>query len=236
MAADLVTIIETVAITQFLTPGAKSIGEAALERGQNVAKAAVQFLKNVGREPQPVEPKVLVPLVQAAALETDEALADKWAALLANAADPASTLIITPIYVDILRQLTPQEANLLTFLLSETNEQHGPDNPKHSIEQRETLRKKDTISCMLHLDRVLYKSSPDKQAPTGIWPTEELQQRFDAMIDNLLRQGIITQAVEQPDKKSINPPHPNGVRPRRKAVFFTSLGYDFLRACMPPAL
>lgn len=116
MAADLVTIIETVAVTQFLTPGAKSLGEVALERGQRLATAAVQLLKNVGREPQPVEPKLLVPLVQAAALETDETLSDKWAALLANAADPAQQVAVQPGFVEVLRQLTPTDALVLDAL------------------------------------------------------------------------------------------------------------------------
>ncbi|MBO2010873.1 Abi-alpha family protein [Hymenobacter negativus] len=116
MAADLVTLIETVAITQFLSPGAKSLGEAALERGQRLATAAVQLLKNVGREPQPVEPKLLVPLVQAAALESDESLSDRWAALLANAADSAQRVAVQPGFVEVLRQLTPADALLLHSL------------------------------------------------------------------------------------------------------------------------
>jgi hypothetical protein len=113
MAADLVTLIETVAITQFLTPGAKSLGEAALERAQRISKAAVQLLARVGREPQPVEPKVLVPLVQAAALETNEALSARWAALLANAADPAQRVQVQPSFAGVLRELTPVEAHVL---------------------------------------------------------------------------------------------------------------------------
>lgn len=59
------------------------------EKTKSFGARATAHLAAVGREPQPVEPKLLLPLVQAASLETNEALAEKWAALLANAADPA---------------------------------------------------------------------------------------------------------------------------------------------------
>jgi hypothetical protein len=92
--ADLVTIAVTAAMTQFVGPTAKHLGEQALERDKQVESKATAYLAAVGREPQPVEPKILLPLVQAASLESDPTLADKWAALLANAADPAKKVEI----------------------------------------------------------------------------------------------------------------------------------------------
>ena len=76
-------------------------------------------MKNVGREPQPGEPKLLVPLVQAAALETDESLAEKWAALLANAADSAQRVAVRPAFVEVLRQLIADDAEMLRYIHAE---------------------------------------------------------------------------------------------------------------------
>jgi hypothetical protein len=101
---------------KFVGPAAEHLGKAAWERAQAVGKNAAQLLAKVGREPQPVEPKVLVPLVQAAALETDPGLSEQWAALLANAADPEQRAKVLPGFVDILRQLTPTEARVVNYI------------------------------------------------------------------------------------------------------------------------
>jgi hypothetical protein len=98
---------------KFVGPAAEQLGKAAWERAQQLGQQAHNLLTAVGREPQPVEPKLLVPLVQAAALETDESLADKWAALLANAADPARRVAVQPGFAGVLRELTPVEAQIL---------------------------------------------------------------------------------------------------------------------------
>ena len=113
MAADIVTIATTAVLTQFLTPAAKSLGEVALERAKQVGSKAVGYLAAVGREAQPVEEKILYPLLQAASLETDSTLAEKWAALLTNAADPAQQAQVQPGFIEVLRQLTPTDAQVL---------------------------------------------------------------------------------------------------------------------------
>ena len=82
---------------------------------------AHEYLTVTGREPQPVEPKLLLPLVQAASIETDAALAAHWAALLANAADPAQKVQVQPGFAEVLRQLTPVDAKILTCLYLQTS-------------------------------------------------------------------------------------------------------------------
>jgi hypothetical protein len=116
MAADLVTIATTAVLTQFLTPAAKSLGEVALERVKHIGSKAVGYLTAVGREAQPVEEKLLYPLLQAASLESDPSLADLWAALLANAADPAQKAPVQPSFADVLRQLMPTDAVILAHI------------------------------------------------------------------------------------------------------------------------
>ena len=66
-----------------------------------------------GREPQAVEPKIISPLLRAASLETDETLIDMWAALLANAADPASKATMLVRFIEVLRLLSPPEVIIL---------------------------------------------------------------------------------------------------------------------------
>jgi hypothetical protein len=125
MATDLVTIATTAVLSQFLGPSAKHFGEMMLERGKQVGTKALDLLAAVGRKPQAVEPKVLLPLVQAAALETDESLAGKWAALLANAADPAQRVMVQPGFAEVLRQLTPVQAEVLVQMYAQDKENQG---------------------------------------------------------------------------------------------------------------
>jgi hypothetical protein len=116
MPTDLVTIATTAALTQFVGPAFKHFGEQALERIRQVASKASSLLSTVGREPQPVEPKIIVPLAQAASLETDETLAEKWVALLANAADPVQRVAVQPGFAEVLRQLTLTDVAVLDLL------------------------------------------------------------------------------------------------------------------------
>jgi hypothetical protein len=120
MAADLITISTTAALTQFIGPAFKHLGEQALERVRQVTDKAVSQLKAVGREPQPVEPKLLIPLAQTASLEPDPTLIDLWAALLANAADPAQNAPVLPGFTEVLRQLTPTDAVILAHIYKRT--------------------------------------------------------------------------------------------------------------------
>lgn len=114
---------------KFVGPAAESLGKVAWERAQQLGQKAHILLTAVGREPQAVEPKVLLPLVQAAALETDETLAAQWAVLLANAADPAQRVQVQPGFVEVLRQLTPVQAKMLAQLYAR---EKGRTIPEHA--------------------------------------------------------------------------------------------------------
>lgn len=134
MVTDLITLMEGAALSKFVGPAAEQLGKAAWERAQQLGTKAQQLLAAVGRQPQAVEPKVLFPLVQAASLEAEESLVDIWAALLANTADPAQRVRVQTGFIEVLRQLTPEDAQVLRFiyahLSADTSEQSGePDSP-----------------------------------------------------------------------------------------------------------
>lgn len=78
-----------------------------LSTAQKMAAAA-------GFEPSAVLPKLLVPLLEAATLETEEPLHQTWAALLANASRDEGVL---PSFVNLLAQLSSNEVKILDTLL-----------------------------------------------------------------------------------------------------------------------
>lgn len=74
-------------------------------------RRAEEFLHDAGLEAHQVPLPVLVPILDAGANEEDESMADRWAALLANAAaEPDS---VPPSFPSFLEQLSPQDAVLL---------------------------------------------------------------------------------------------------------------------------
>ncbi len=68
-------------------------------------------LRDSGLEPNPVPPKLLLPIIDGCSIEDNETLQDMWAGLLTSASQRAD--LIRPSFVDTLKQLTPNEAKFL---------------------------------------------------------------------------------------------------------------------------
>jgi hypothetical protein len=75
---------------------------------------AQEYAEKAGFDPEVVNMNVLVPLLEAGSLEEDEAMADRWAALLANASSNKSDAPgVPPSFPEVLRQLAPKDAAVL---------------------------------------------------------------------------------------------------------------------------
>ena len=74
---------------------------------------AQKMLNDAGVSPTSVSLKTLLPLLEGAALEEEDDLLTKWAALLANAANPKSPFPIYPSFPHILSQFSPRDARVL---------------------------------------------------------------------------------------------------------------------------
>jgi Abortive infection alpha len=87
-----------------------------------------EMLENAGISPKHVPLKLLFPLIQNGALEENESLQVKWAALLANSCKEGNGVL--PSFPEILKQLTPVEANFLDRAYDEIPDGgHGPKLP-----------------------------------------------------------------------------------------------------------
>jgi hypothetical protein len=91
----------------------QKISEARREIAQEVLSKAQEMLRLVGVQPEPVPIKTLVPLLQYASLEDDQELQERWARLLASAANPRNSVTVLPAFPDILRQLDAKDAVFL---------------------------------------------------------------------------------------------------------------------------
>ncbi len=108
-------------ITDIIKPPIKEISEILTDkvkywRFQNqikILERAQEYIKSKGYKPNQIPVKTLVPLLDGASLEEDEDMQDRWAALLANAANPNNVFSSHIIFVELLKQLSPYECIIL---------------------------------------------------------------------------------------------------------------------------
>jgi hypothetical protein len=85
------------------------------------ARKAKEQLRREGISVANIPPKILLPWLEGASLETDEAdsLADAWAGLFVRAAKSSDAVTIS--YIDTLKKLGKDEAELLQFFATDTS-------------------------------------------------------------------------------------------------------------------
>lgn len=88
------------------------------ENQQRLMLRAGQFMSEIGMEnpTRPIALKLAIPLFQAASLEDDDYLQDKWAELLVNASNSNSGIVLKREYIDILERLTHLEVKILEII------------------------------------------------------------------------------------------------------------------------
>lgn len=94
-----------------------------LKNSLRMLKKAKGMLDAAGIEPTAVPLRTLLPLLEGASLEDNESLSDKWACLLAAAADSHRSGFVLPSYPQILKCLSPLDAKVVDLIYS--NEQSG---------------------------------------------------------------------------------------------------------------
>ena len=212
-----------VLIERMLGPTADSIGlnlkqkyDAYLLRnaGKAVAKAAAMVSAS-GKEANPIPLRTAVPLLEGAAREDDDALSEKWAALIANASIAEKGDAVPPYFATVLSQFSPLEARVLQ-LLADTEPLTGtapgtldgpPKRPRFVAQQ------------------FLVADVPEANEARAV-----------AAIDLIVSLGLATRQLEDVVKisETENLYFQGGVRDLE--IQITSLGLRFLAACeAPPA-
>jgi hypothetical protein len=116
----------TAIVKRMLGPAADELAEMwrdqvrlyRYERQLKCVEKAERMAKYAGFTPQAVPPKILFPLLEGASFEENETLHDMWAALLANAASLEGMKIVRPGFISTLKQMAPDEADLLNTINS----------------------------------------------------------------------------------------------------------------------
>lgn len=109
---------------KILNPAAEEVGgllgdHVKRRRAKNAARTVVEaekLLAEAGREPQQAPLDIVAPLLDYASLQEESNMAKKWAALLANAADPGALVQVQVGFLEVLRQLVPVDTIILNML------------------------------------------------------------------------------------------------------------------------
>lgn len=112
------------------------------EKQLKCVRKAEKMAEAAGFTPQPVPPKILFPLLEGVSLEENEDLHTMWAALLANASSQDPTNDVRAGYINVLRQMSPDEAAILNWIFDDGTERlkNDPENvPAYSLRRLEEV-------------------------------------------------------------------------------------------------
>lgn len=215
--ASVAAVALSVAGKRILGPAVDEFGEMwrdkvrfyRFKRQLECVKKAERFAQEAGFTPEAVPIKLLFPLLEGASLEGDEDLHTMWSALLANAALPHQTNEVRPGYIAILRQLAPDEAAVLNWML------------RNSLSKAERLPKRimseraSGYACGLVDLAEAWKKTIDRWGR----PTPE----FEECLASLEAGRLIERLYLSVDDKTIT------------QLRLTPHGAAFLKACTPPS-
>lgn len=111
-------------LKRLLKPSVDQIGELLGDRikywrfknNVKVVQKAQEYVRQKGLKVHEVETKTLIKLLEFSSLEEDETMQDRWARLLAETATSKSGFSAHLTFVEILDQISPQEATVLENL------------------------------------------------------------------------------------------------------------------------
>ena len=169
-----------------------------------IVNKATKYAQEAGIDPQSIKLTVLTPLLDSAANEEDESMADRWAALLANAARADGT-DVSPSFPNVLARLSPMDARVLDAV--------------HRA-----------LSNLTGLQATVIGVNAGTIATHYDWPIDEVRFAFEV----LLTMGLCGYASANMGGGDANRPQQGLLGSDRECVLVTEFGRRFLAACSPP--
>ena len=173
-----------------------------------------------------------VPILEAASLEEEPSRQDRWANLLANAADPRQLNPVQAAFAKTLNELGHREVRFLDALYkhaSEANRLRGDSSRPEDVQYNRVSMLDVYFDAGLSSRQLAHMSVADSQ---GEHADEMLRQQreYRTMTDILVRLNVMEIIVNQIGHSGFDGKSPDLVRNFR----LTAFGADFIRACQPP--
>jgi hypothetical protein len=189
-----------------------------------------EIFEKTGLTPQRVPLKLLFPIVENASVEESDDLQDRWANLLAHAADPAEAHTVSISFPTILRKLTPRQARFLDAIYHEAVKRS--DRRRGSGVENESFSYVDFIS--LFTDAGLARYPSHRRYATAEWDRDDVKEdqlERQVAVDMFRRHGIMEDVYEIPPNRSNSR---NWEPEIDSTTQFTLLGAQFVAACLEP--
>ena len=109
-------------VDKLLGPAATEIGLSLgdsvkvwrFKRQNRLLQEVKRLIEQTGEDVNPIATRLFFPVLEAASIEDDDEMQTRWAALLANEATSVGS--VHPSFIEILRQMVPDDARLLDKL------------------------------------------------------------------------------------------------------------------------
>jgi hypothetical protein len=106
-------------LDQLIGPAATEVGLSLsdsvkvwrFKRQLRLLQEVKRLVEDSGKQIKPIATRLFFPVLEAASIEDDDEMQTRWAALLANEATNVGS--VHPCYIDVLKQLSPDDARLL---------------------------------------------------------------------------------------------------------------------------
>jgi hypothetical protein len=221
----------------FATEMGLSFGDwARFYRFKNAVKIlakAKQFCLDAGIDVQSVPPRLLLPILENGSVEDTDELQARWAALLANSADPNTTVTILPAFPEILKQLSSNDVKFLHFLY---NTEALPKVASAPEVEPDFSIPRALISLGIYGQLAVAYGRATNQATqtgtSGFSINKAILPEFTLCLTNAMRLGLITTPLRADSPSGEASTH---IRAQSETGYYmTALGYEFVKACTDP--
>jgi hypothetical protein len=193
---------------------------------------AMAMIDRCGSQAGAVSPKILLPILDYAAVEDNDSLITAWAALLAHAAIPGDGVTVTPVLVETLRQLSPVETTFLLHLPDLVGELAGADADLLEFAAAQSVTLGTDVDLLIkYLKLGLGRPTETREQALRNIPGD--LRDFMAILDNLERLNLLCHRLDVEAPGWGVPSEVKGMDPVR-IYHLTMLGYQFIHACQLP--
>jgi hypothetical protein len=201
-------------------------------RQLTVLEKTAQLIRRGGCRPVAVPANILLPILDHVSREDNEQLQAAWAALLANAARQEEGVAVTPVFVEILKQLSPKEAIFLLRLHDYVEKEYGsePDDLE-LLAAQSILLGTDVDLLIKYLQLGLGRPKESREQALKNIPGD--LRDFMVILDNLERLNLVSYRLDTEAPGWGSPGDVKGIDPVR-IYHLTMLGYQFIQACRLP--
>jgi hypothetical protein len=196
------------------------------KRQLRLYERSAEILARTGLRPQQVSLKLLFPIIENASVEESDELQDRWANLLAHAADPENADSVSISFPTILRELSTRQVRFLDALYEEAIQR--------SIRQQASGVEAISFGWLdfttVFTDAGLARFPTRHHLSVAEWKRDDVNadhKERGVALDMFVRHRIMEEVYELPPRRDRDPELDSGFQ-------FTLLGAQFVSACREP--